>query len=117
MNIALLKGLNLPASQGIGTDVQETQARFIKSAAMQQPTAPPRQPAPVKRGEPTMGMEQPSQPQAAKKVTARQSARMQKQQQQKQACTSQQAAIALRQCVLRHPQLQIAIQLRQCVLQ
>lgn len=64
----------------------------IKKLAMNQ--APEKQPAPLKRTELPKVMEQTSQPQADKKMTARQSARMQKQQQQKQACFQPQVATA-----------------------
>lgn len=66
------------------TVLQSIQEANIKKMA--QHVAPLQQAAPIKCSEPSNGLHQPSQPQAAKKVTARQSARMQKQQ-QKQAYT------------------------------
>lgn len=86
MPIAIIHGLCLKANQGMCAALQNIGTATIKKLA-QQHNAPPQQPAPVKRSESTKALELPSQPQPAKKVTAKQSARMQKQQQQKQACT------------------------------
>ena len=85
MYIAVMVELCLEASHGIYAALQNIGTANIKKCAQQY--APPQQPAPLKRSEPTKALEQPSQPQPAKKVTAKQSARMQKQQQQKQACS------------------------------
>ena len=85
-HIAIAYGLCLKAIQGVYAALQNIGTASIKRLA-QQHNAPPQQPAPVKRSEPAKPLEQSSQPQPARKVTAKQSARMQKQQQQKQACT------------------------------
>ncbi|KAL3148578.1 hypothetical protein ABBQ38_014010 [Trebouxia sp. C0009 RCD-2024] len=61
--------------------LQKLDTSNIKKMAMNQAV---QQPAPLKRPDPPKVMEQPSQLQADKKVSARQSARMQKQQLQKQ---------------------------------